>query len=73
MKVELDVSESDSCLFIPTSGKMTKIVPANSIAYLGSLAADPDATSFSYGYSTRVQEAEGGEEAEEEEAEEGYE
>lgn len=50
LKVTLDLSKSQSVLFQPSSGVIQNVVPPNTLKYLGSLACDPDATSYGYSY-----------------------
>jgi calpain-15 len=69
LKVTLDLTSSDSCLFVPTTGVITKIVPPESSAYMGTMACDPDAYSYSFSYDVDAEEVEV-EEPEEDEPEE---
>ena len=71
LKVSLDLSDSESCLFIPNDGTIEKIVAPGDSVYLGSLAWDPDALGYSYTYNIDYQEVDVDEEEEYESEESG--
>jgi len=71
LEVTLDLSESESCLFLPSSGEIIRVVAPGESAYLSSLACDPDAYSFNFSYNLDTKEVDGDEEEEHSEEDEG--
>lgn len=57
LKVTLNMTQSISCVYCPSSGVMTKIVPANTLRYLCAESMDPDSKMCSYNYRTSVNKA----------------
>jgi hypothetical protein len=51
VKVTLDMTASNSSIFMPSNGKSEEIIPPNGIIYIGASNIDPNATSFSSAYS----------------------
>lgn len=55
LKVTLDMTKSTSVLSLPSSGIIEAVVPPNTLKYIGSMAVDPDATSYGYSYRCKAQ------------------
>lgn len=51
VEVNIDMTHSTNCMFSPSSGKSRVFLPAKSLKYIGSSIVDPNADSFTVGFS----------------------
>jgi hypothetical protein len=50
VEINFDMTASENCVFMPSSGRCTHIIPPNTLKYIASCIVGPTATNFRTGY-----------------------